>query len=207
MNQIISDSTFERIRSYYTSEGVMVLDSADENIRIRWSTCHMQLHDDMNSDKDVVTFMVKHFSISDGQAYKDIRNCRRLFGDVRLYTKDAMRYHVSQWAIELLKLSRQKKDLRGMEKALERITKVYNLDKEDMDLPDPSKVHPPVQLLTINYNFLSSPYFKMIDQKAQDKLVQLHQKIEAMADELHIKDYLNLLLSENPITQEIEDEP
>jgi len=200
MNQIISDSTFDRIRQFYSSEET-VLDPDDEKIRLRWSACFMQLHDEKNTDRDVTLFMVKQFGISEGQAYKDIRNCRRLFGDIRTYTKEAMRYHVSQWAIELYKMAKQKKDLRGMEKALERITKAYNLDKEDLSLPDPSKFQPPVQLLTINYNFINSPSFKMIDQKAQDKLLALHRRIEAMADELHVKDYLNMLLSENPVTE------
>jgi hypothetical protein len=115
-----------------------------------------------------------------------------------------MRYHVTQWAIELLKLAKMKKDLRGMEKALERITKAYNLDKEDMDLPDPARFQPPIQLLTINYNFINSPSFKMIDAKAQEKLLELHRRIEAMADELYIKDYLNMLLSENPAPQTVD---
>jgi len=197
MNMIISDTTFDRIRQYYSSEDIK-LDLEDEAIRLRWSACFMQLHDEQNSDRDVTHFMVKQFGISEGQAYKDIRNCRRLFGDVRTYTKEAMRYHVSQWAIELFKIARLKKDLRGMEKALERITKAYNLDKEDLSLPDPSKFQPPVQLLTINYNFINSPSFHMIDLKAQEKLRELHRRIEAMADELYVKDYLNMLLCENP---------
>jgi hypothetical protein len=203
MNQIIAETTFDRIRNYYSSEEIK-LDPEDEAIRIRWGTCFMQLHDEQNSDRDVTMFMIKQFKISEGQAYKDIRNCRRLYGDIRTYTKDAMRYHVSQWAIELYKMSKLKKDLRGMEKSLERITKAYNLDKEDLSLPDPSKFQPPVQLLTINYSFINSPSFKMIDQKAQDKLMELHRRIEAMADELHVKDYLNMLLSENP-TEEMVD--
>ena len=197
MNMIISDTTFDRIRQYYSSEDIK-LDPEDEAIRLRWSACFMQLHDEQNSDRDVTLFMVKQFGISEGQAYKDIRNCRRLFGDVRTYTKEAMRYHVSQWAIELFKIAKLKKDLRGMEKALERITKAYNLDKEDLSLPDPSRFQPPVQLLTINYNFINSPSFHMIDLKAQEKLLELHRRIEAMADELYVKDYLNMLLCENP---------
>ncbi len=200
MNPIISETTFDRISLYYRSENTK-LSPEDEAIRVRWSACFMQLNDEINSDRDVVLFLVKQFGISEGQGYRDIRNSRRLFGDVRTYTKEAMRYHVTQWAIELFKLARMKKDFRGMEKALERITKAYNLDKEDLDLPDPARFQPPVQLLTINYNFINSPSFKMIDVKAQKKLLELHHRIEAMADELHVKDYLNMLLSENPAPQ------
>jgi hypothetical protein len=203
MNSVVSDFTFERISQYYRSDNV-TLSPQDEAIRIRWSACFMQLNDEMNTDRDVVLFLIKQFGISEGQAYKDIRNARRLFGDVRSYTKEAMRYHVTQWAIELLRLSKMKKDLRGMEKALERITKAYNLDKEDQDLPDPERFQPPVQLLTINYNFINSPSFKMIDSKAQEKLLELHRRIEAMAEELYVKDYLNMLLCENPDPQSLD---
>jgi hypothetical protein len=203
MNAIISETTFDRISLYYRSENTK-LSAEDETIRVRWSACFMQLNDEINSDRDVVLFLVRQFGISEGQAYRDIRNSRRLFGDVRTYTKEAMRYHVTQWAIELFKLARMKKDFRGMEKALERITKAYNLDKEDLDLPDPARFQPPVQLLTINYNFINSPSFKMIDSKAQEKLLELHRKIEAMAEELYVKDYLNMLLSENPSSQTID---
>lgn len=202
MNDTASGSAFDRIRDYYRI-GQAKLSPEDEAIRIRWGACFMQLNDEMNSDREVAVFMMKQFGISEGHAYRDIRNCRRLFGDVRSYTKEAMRYHVTQWAIELLKLARLKKDLRGMEKALERITKAYNLDKEDPDLPDPSRFQPPVQLLTINYNFINSPSFKMIDAKAQEKLLELHRRIEAMAEALYVKDYLNMLLSENPSPETI----
>jgi len=81
-----------------------------------------------------------------------------------------------------------------------------NLDKEDQNLPDPSKFQPPVQLLSINYNFINTPYFKMIDQKAQEKLLLLHERILAMAEELAVTDYFNMLISENPATEETEDE-
>jgi hypothetical protein len=103
-------------------------------------------------------------------------------------------------------MAKTKKDFRGMEKALERITKAMNLDKEDQNLPDPAKFQPPVQLLSINYNFINTPYFKMIDQKAQEKLLLLHERILAMAEELSVTDYFNMLISENPATEETEDE-
>jgi hypothetical protein len=44
----------------------------------------------------------------------------------------------------------------------------------------------------------------MIDAKAQEKLLELHRRIEAMADELYVKDYLNMLLSENPAAETVD---
>jgi len=44
----------------------------------------------------------------------------------------------------------------------------------------------------------------MIDVKAQEKLLELHRRIEAMAEELYVKDYLNMLISENPVPQTVD---
>ena len=207
MKELISPSTFERIHSFYFKEGKDAqLSPQDEIIRQRWVTAMTQLHDLNRKEHDVVQLLMKTYGICESQAYRDIRNARNLFGEVRGYTKDAFRFHVTAWACELYAMAKTKKDFRGMEKALERITKAMNLDKEDQNLPDPSKFQPPVQLLSINYNFINTPYFKMIDQKAQEKLLLLHERILAMAEELAVTDYFNMLISENPATEETEDE-
>ena len=79
-----------------------------------------------------------------------------------------------------------------MEKALERITKANNLDKEDQDLPDPSKVQPPVQLLQLSFNFVKSEFFHLIDQKAQDEIMKVVAQVEAIIEKSTIKDYLDI---------------
>ena len=59
-----------------------------------------------------------------------------------------------------------------MEKSIEKITRANNLDKEDMDLPDASKIQPPVQLLQVNFNFINSPMFKLIDSATQKAMLE-----------------------------------
>jgi len=202
MTQLIADSTFERIRDYYAREE-LVLCPEDEAIRIRWSSAFMQLHERRISDRSVVIFLMKEFNVSEATAYRDLTNARRLFGEVRAYTKEAFRYHVTQWAVDLFRIAEVKKDLRGMEKALERITKAMNLDKEDQDYPDASSIQIPAQILMIQYNFITSPFFKMIDLSAQEKLLQLHQKFLSMADELGVRDYLDELLTQEQIPEDV----
>jgi hypothetical protein len=92
-----------------------------------------------------------------------------------------------------------------MDKFLERITKANNLDKEDMELPDPSKIQPPVQLLSINYTFLNSEFFKLIDPKAQQALLALNEKVMALIDASPIADYKNILLADDTHYEDVRD--
>jgi len=118
-------------------------------------------------EREVVKMLMKVHGISEVQAYRDVHNCTRCFGPVRGMDRQALRNMVTQWAIESYRKAAVKNDFKAMDKFLERITKANNLDKEDMDLPDPLKIQPPVQLLSINYNFLNTEYFKLIDPKAR----------------------------------------
>ena len=204
MTLLIADNTFERIKQYYSRED-LVLNPEDDAIRVRWASAFMQLHDRRTSDRTVVLYLIKTFEVSEATAYRDLANARRLFGDIRAYTKEAFRYHVTQWSVDMFRMAEVKKDLKGMEKALERITKAMNLDKEDQDLPDPSKIQPPTQILMIQYNFITSPYFKMIDKTAQEKLLLLHDKFLSMAEELGVRDYLDELLIEEPTSEDVTD--
>ena len=184
------DTLFQRIRRFYLSDAE--LSPTDDKVRIRWSAAFSILLDLKGSDRDCANAMIKQFKISESQAYVDIANAKRLFGDVRKSEKEALRYMVTQWAIELYRMAQSKKDFRGMEKALERITKANNLDKEDQDIPDPSKVQPPIQLLQLSFNFVKSQYFHLIDQKAQDEILRVVDKVQQIIDKSTVKDYLDL---------------
>ncbi len=191
MKQIAAESTLERIRRYYLEED-FVLTQKEEDLRQRYSAAFSSMLNDHESDKNVVSILMKEYSISEVQAYRDIAAARVLFGDIRNSNKEALRYMVTEWAKELFRLAREKKDFKGMEKALERITKANNLDKEDQDLPDPSKIHPPVQLLTINFNFIDSEFFKYIDEKAKTELLRLHEQILQLVEKSPARDYLDM---------------
>jgi len=184
------DSLSSRIKSYYLES--TELTKRDEKVRLRWSAAFTYQLETKGSDGDCAEMLVKEFGISKHLGYKDVVNAKNLFGDVRKADKEALRYMVTQWSIELLKMAQTKKDFRGMEKALERITKANNLDKEDQDLPDPGKVHPPVQLLQLSFNFVKSEFFHLIDQKAQDEILKVVARVEAIIEKSTVKDYLDI---------------
>jgi len=204
MKSLISESTLERIRMYYL-KGNVELSEHDQQLRERWEAAHSMLINQNSVVREVVKMLMKVYNISDIQAYRDVYNCTRCFGPVGGMDRQALRNMVTQWAIEDYRKARVKNDFRAMDKFLERITKANNLDKEDMELPDPSKIQPPVQLLSINYTFLNSEFFKLIDPKAHKALLALNEKVMALIDASPIADYKNILLADETHYEDVRD--
>jgi hypothetical protein len=204
MKSLISETTLERIRLYYL-KGNVELSEHDQQLRERWEAAHSMLINQNSVVREVVKMLMKVYKISDVQAYRDVYNCTRCFGPVGGMDRQALRNMVTQWAIEDYRKARVKNDFRAMDKFLERITKANNLDKEDMELPDPSKIQPPVQLLSINYTFLNSEFFKLIDPKAQQALLALNEKVMALIDASPIADYKNILLADDTHYEDVRD--
>ena len=204
MKSLVSDTLLERIKFYYLSDDTKLSDQ-DEKIRGRWAAAYSMLINQRSVDREVVMMLMKLYDISEAQAYRDIFNCTRCFGPVRGIDRQAMRNMVTQWAIEDYRKASVINDFRAKDKALDKIIKANNLDKEDMELPDPSKIQPPVQLLSINYNFLNTKYFKLIDPKAQEALLALNKKVMALIDSSPIADYKNLLLADDTTFEDVTD--
>jgi hypothetical protein len=171
------NTLMERIRLHYLEE--REISKADADILARWEAAHALVLGSSETDQNIVKIMMKRFNVSNVCAYNDIRNSKNFFGDVRASNKQGIRYMVTQWAIDLFRLAKNSKDLFGMAKALERITRANNLDNDDQNIPDASKIQPPVQLLTMNFDFINSPRFKLIDDAAQKALLQLYDEFMA----------------------------
>ena len=198
-----NDTAMDRIRMHYLSG--YELSAHDEEVKRRWHAAFTFGLEHKGSDKEVASMLIKTFNISESQAYRDIYNAINLFGDVRKSTKEGLRYIVTQWAIEVFKMAVVKKDFKGMEKALTCITKTNNLDKEDQDLPDPSKIQPPVQMLSLSINFVNSPYFKLIDDKAQKEILAVVERIQLVIDQSPVKNYLDMLMADVAAAESLTD--
>jgi len=188
--QLPENTLMERIRAYYT-EG-REISAKDMKIKERWEAAHALILSDSENDLAIARILSTRFGITLEWAHNDIKNAINLFGNVRQTTKEGMRYLVSQWCIDLHRMAKATKNLKAMEKAIERFTKANNLDKEDQDMPDPSKIQPPVQLLSINFNFINSPMFKLIDEKAQKALLQLYDEFMAQVELSPLAEYTDL---------------
>ena len=204
MKSLVSDTLLERIKLYYLSDDTKLSDQ-DEKIRGRWAAAYSMLINQRSVDREVVMMLMKLYDISEAQAYRDILNCTRCFGPVRGIDRLALRNMVTQWAMEYLRKAEVKSDFKALEKLLALIVRANNLDKEDMELPDPSKIQPPVQLLSINYSFLNTEYFKLIDPKAQKALLALNEKVMALIDSSPIADYKDILLADDIPFEDVTD--
>ena len=204
MNRLVSDTTLEKIRLYYMSDDNK-LSEHDEHVRQRWESAYSMLINQNGIECDVVKMLMKVHDISQMQAYRDVHNCTRCFGPVRGMDRQSLRNMVTQWAIEDYRKASITNDFRAKDKALDKIIKANNLDKEDMELPDPSKIQPPVQLLSINYNFLNTEYFKLIDPKAQEALLKLNEKVIALIKASPIADYKDILLADDTPYEDVTD--
>jgi hypothetical protein len=89
-------------------------------------------------------------------------------------------------------MGKMNNDPKTMASALDLLIKANNLDKHDLDIPDASKIQPPVQLLSVNFSFINSPMFQLIDETAQKAMLKqydefmLQVKISPMADYLDV---------------------
>ena len=194
MKNIGSEKTLERITHYYM-DGDTKLSRQDNHIRVRWETAYSMLINQNGVELDVVRMLMKFYSISKMQAYRDVYNCTRCFGLVGGMDRQFIRHMVTQWAMESLQQAELMNDFDAIDRFLNIIIKANNLDKEDIDIPDPSKIQPPVQLLSIDYSFLKSEYFKLIDPKAQKALLNLHEQVVALIDASPIAHYKDILLA------------
>jgi len=154
-------------------------------------------------ERDVVRMLMKYFGISKMQAYRDVHNCTRCFGPISGMDRQFIRNMVTEWAIESLRKAEIMNDFNAVNAFLNRIIKANNLDRDDADLPDPSKIQPPVQVLSVDYSFLKSEYFKLIDIKAQKALLKLNKRVMDLIDASLIADYKDILLSAGEPTKDL----
>ncbi len=188
--QLKKDTLEEHIRQFYLN-GRELTDRENE-IRARWEFADTQLIVKRESVKNTVAILMQRFGISQPMAYIDVRNAIRFFGDHNEMSKEYLRKIVTEWAFELYRTAWTKKDLKAMEGALERITKANNLDKQDPDIPDPSKIQPPVQLLQVNFSIIDSPRFKLIDEKTQKAILKVYDEVMSQIKNSPLSDYMDL---------------
>ena len=204
MKSLAFETTLERVRMHYLSDNGQ-LTAHEETVRQRWESAYSMLINQRGIEREAVKMQMKLHNISEVQAYRDVHDCLRCFGPVRGRDKQALRHMITEWAIEVMRKAEVKNDFKTVDRMFERIIKANNLDKEEMDLPDPDKIQPPVQLLSINYNFLNSEYFKLIDPKAQQALLSLNEKVMALIDASPIADYKNILLADEARFEDLTD--
>ena len=146
------------------------LSEEETHILHRWETAHSLFVSKNETDANAARILMKMYNISNFTAYKDIRNAKMLFGDAYKASTEGLRYIVSQWCIDMYRMAYIAKDFDAMSNALGKLIKANCLDRQDPNLPDITKIQPPVQVLSLSLDFVNSPYFKMLVSQVQEEV-------------------------------------
>jgi len=198
------DSNLEKIRAWFVDTEIK-LSPHQEELRIRLESAFTLLCK-YHSNEQARERLMTQFGYKSAQAYRDIRSAIELFGDVVKIKKETSRYILYELAMKNYQLAASKTDVEQMNKALGNLIKITGVDRDDFDLPDPSKIQPPIQMLSITFNFINSEYFKHVDKKAQDELIKLQNQITTMIERSPVKEYLDLMQAQDISHTEIRED-
>jgi len=185
------DTKLEKIREYFDNDQIK-LSKTEDDLRIRLEAAFTLLCK-YHSNEQAKDRLMSQFSYSQAQAYRDLRSAIELFGDVVKTKKEASRYILYELAMKNYQLAASVSDIDQMNRAVANLIKITGVDRDDFDLPDPSKIQPPIQMLSLTFNFINGPYFKQIDKKAQNVLLDLQSKVNAIIEKSPAKEYLDML--------------
>lgn len=185
------DSKLEKIRAWFVNTEIQ-LTPTEEELRIRLESAFTLLCK-YHSNEQARERLMTQFGYKSAQAYRDIRSAIDLFGDVVKIKKETSRYILYELAMKNYQLAASKTDVEQMNKALANLIKITGVDRDDFDLPDPSKIQPPVQILSIQQNFIQGPYFKHADKSVQEGLLKLQAQIQEVIDKNPFKEYLDMI--------------
>ncbi|HQU52018.1 MAG TPA: hypothetical protein PK643_03350 [Saprospiraceae bacterium] len=142
-------SALTRIREFYEDKWDEVeLTEKQETIRTRLSAAFSMLCK-FNSPVQCVPYLMKEFDISEVQAYRDIKDATKLFGNVLKSDKEGHRYIIYEYAIKTYQMAADKGDHKAMAASVANMIKLLGLDRDDPDLPDFAKLQPNVYPILI----------------------------------------------------------
>lgn len=143
------ETTKDKILQWYLSPGLTELTKKEEKIRKRWSSCFALLCK-YHSPQQAVSVLMKEFSISEPQAYRDVKNSISVFGDIGKSEKEGYRHILFEYSMKVFQLAASNNDLKEMNKSISNMISLKGLDKEDPDLPDFSKLTPNIYEIVVD---------------------------------------------------------
>ncbi len=106
------DTSFDKIWMHYKSPGKFPLTENQENIKERWLAAWTSLLKKKNKTR-TVKVLEETFGVSRAQAFKDIRNAERLFGNVMRADRDGQMALLYEFALEGFKKSLKAEDFKA----------------------------------------------------------------------------------------------
>jgi hypothetical protein len=179
------ETTYDRIYTWYVKGDTFItLTETEIEIRERWQKCWLLLCNGRTPEK-VVRFMNRICGIGRSQAYTDIRNASKLFGEVVKTSKDSKRALYEGFANKIYQMALHKNppDLDNANKALKNMIDLSGLNESDPDLPDFSKLEPSQFIINLPPEIQN--YLMLLIQKGAINLTQFRDESKKTIDVQH----------------------
>jgi len=101
-------------------------------------------HGRIKTDKELANFIATKFNVSIATAYRDIQDCRLIFGSIRRVDKEYHRIVMVEMFMDAIRIARESipVNVREYINALNGLSKILGLDKEDSETPNWSELEP-----------------------------------------------------------------
>jgi hypothetical protein len=145
------ETTIDRLRAYFKSIGTqtpLVLTRHQQQVLARLDAAWSLLLDAKPNEKAATKLMVR-FKVSRAQAYRDLADCKLVYGDVVKSSKEADRYLAKEMTLDIYSRAKKAGELGEMNKAVVSLVKIMGLDKADAHIPDPESLEPSNYLLEV----------------------------------------------------------
>jgi hypothetical protein len=133
------DSSFDKIYAYYRDPSKYPLTSKQTELKDRWLAA-FALRQNFHSREQACNVLMEKYKISRAQAYRDLKNAERLFGNVMKADRDGTLAILYEYSHKYLLMAVKAKDLKAVGKAIELMGKYSDIDKENANNFNPEKL-------------------------------------------------------------------
>lgn len=130
-----SGTTLDRIWGNLAfGDDAIILTAKEIEIKKRYELAWHYLCEFKSVQESVQCLLDDYPGLSQAQAYRDIANTKRLFGDITKNSKAADVFLLSEMANFTFLMAKESYDVEGMNKAIANLIKIKGLDKDDTDV-------------------------------------------------------------------------
>ncbi|WP_340074533.1 hypothetical protein [Leptobacterium sp. I13] len=133
------DSTFDKIYAYYKDPSKYPLTKKQTELKERWLAA-FALRQNFHSREQASNVLMEKYDISRAQAYRDLKDAERLFGNIMKADRDGSLAILYEYSHKYLLMAVKAKDLKAIGKALELMGRYSEIDRETAINFNPEKL-------------------------------------------------------------------
>jgi len=133
------DTSFDRLYAYYKDPAKYPLTDKQNELKDRWLAA-FALRQNFHSREQAANVLMEKYELSRAQAYRDLKNAERLFGNVMKAEREGSLAILLEYSHRFLLMAVKAKDLKAIGKALELMGKYSEIDKDTTINFNPDKL-------------------------------------------------------------------